>query len=123
MGVKILIPGDNESPSWNELLEEQEFKDSIKNTDLFVASHHGRDSGYCSDLFDYFKPELVIVSDGPETDTNAVDKYRKVATGYTVTKRSGETDKRYCLTTRKDGVIKVEIYKQEGKLYQIVIID
>ena len=36
-GVKILVPGDNESASWEELLGRKDFVSAIKNTHVFVA--------------------------------------------------------------------------------------
>lgn len=105
LGVKVVIPGDNGPPSWKELLEKSDFITALKNADIFVASHHGRESGYCSKLFKHFKPDLVIVSDGRFCDTSAVDRYSKLAKGWKVHKRSGGSEKRYCLTTRADGEI------------------
>ena len=51
-GTKLLIPGDNEESSWNELLENQDFVKAIKGTDVFVAPHHGRKAGFSANLFD-----------------------------------------------------------------------
>lgn len=119
LGVKIIIPGDNESTSWRELLNDPLFVNAIKNTKIFVASHHGRESGYCSELFNHFSPELVIISDGPYGDTSVTDKYRKVATGSIVYKRS-ENERipyaRFCLTTRNDGTIVVKVFEYDYRI-------
>jgi len=45
-GSKILIPGDNQSPSWNELLKLPNFVSAIRDTDILLAPHHGRQEGY-----------------------------------------------------------------------------
>lgn len=114
LGVKVLIPGDNESASWKELLNDQDFANTIKNTNIFIASHHGRESGYYSDLFKHFSPELAIISDGPYVETSATDRYSKIAKGWKVYKRSeGENTPfdRKCLTTRKDGTIVIKVGK------------
>lgn len=79
-GSKIIIPGDNENASWSELLENDEFVEAIKDTDIMIASHHGRESGFCEDLFEQIKPSLVIVSDGPVTDTSITERYRQITT-------------------------------------------
>lgn len=124
LGIKVIIPGDNESPSWKELLEDSSFVDAIKDACIFVASHHGRESGYYSDLFDNFKPDLTIVSDGPEGETSVTSKYTNVAKGWTVYKRSDNTSsKRYCLTTRKDGTIVIKIGKNSdnGKYMNVTV--
>lgn len=124
LGVKFLIPGDNEPPSWKELLEDESFVEAIRGTDIFLASHHGRESGYHADLFDHFTPKLVIVSDGRFGDTSATDRYSDVAEGWTVHSRSGGSSKRYCVTTRQDGVITVKVGTgTEDKTYLEVTID
>jgi beta-lactamase superfamily II metal-dependent hydrolase len=109
-GMKILIPGDNEPPSWNELLNMPGFIRAISETDIFVTPHHGRSSGYSTELFRYISPKLIIVSDGQVCDTTAVNRYSQLATGWLVHKRSGGTAQRKCLTTRNDGVISVEFW-------------
>lgn len=126
LGVKILIPGDNEVVSWKELLEDLDFRNAIKNTNIFVASHHGRESGYYSELFNYFTPELVIISDGAYGETSVTDKYTKEAAGWKVYKRSeGEhtPHERKCLTTRNDGTIEVKVGKGEDGVYMNVTIE
>ena len=109
--VKIIIPGDNESASWKELLDNADFVEAIKDADIFLASHHGRESGFYSDLFEHFKPKLVIVSDGAETDRSAVSRYSAVAEGWTIYDANGKEETRYCLTTRNDGAILVKVGK------------
>ena len=124
LGVKIMIPGDNEPVSWKELLRQQDFVEAISNTDILVAPHHGRESGYCVDLFDHFRPDLVIVSDGPGIETSATSKYSSMATGWKVNKRStGMQESRSCLTTRKDGVIAIKIGQGASRPYMSVDVD
>ena len=109
-GLKMVIPGDNESPSWNELLNNPTFVAAVLGTDVFLAPHHGRDAGYSPELFQAMgKPRLVVVSDGRFGDTSATDRYSKQATGWTVFDVYGEKDTRNCLTTRTDGHVTVKI--------------
>ena len=112
---KAIIPGDNESPSWNELLEDDTFKTAISGADILLASHHGREAGYSQALFEHILPYLTIVSDGAETDTSATDRYSKKSRGWEVHKRDGTTEDRKCLTTRNDGVIVVKFGINEDK--------
>lgn len=108
-GIGIMIPGDNESPSWTELLDSPSFRAAWENTDIFIASHHGRESGYHSELF-YRKPKLCIVSDGRVQNTDATSRYSSHATGMDINKRhSKSTERRNCLTTRTDGTIDIEV--------------
>ena len=126
LGKKILIPGDNESASWKELLDRKDFVDAIRNTDIFIASHHGRESGYYSELFDYFTPKLVVISDGNAKETSVTNKYSNVASGWYVHSRRGYDNKpqlRKCLTTRKDGTIVVKVGKNKENPYINVTIE
>ncbi len=123
-GSKMIIPGDNEPPSWNELLERKDFLDAIKGTDILVAPHHGRDSGYSPELFKYIKPYLTIISDSRFCETSATDRYGQQTHGLTVYKRSGGTEPRKCVTTRDNGVIDIEFGKNSnGSRYIKVTID
>jgi len=105
---KMIVPGDNEPASWDELLQRNDFLSAIKGTDILVASHHGRESGFSSALFEHIKPYLTIVSDGRFCDTSATDRYAQKTRGWTVHKRSGGKEERKCVTTRSDGVIVVK---------------
>ena len=104
-GIKIVFLGDNESCSYNELLESYECKETIKNADILLASHHGRESGYHNDFVSLVNPRITVVSDGRFGDTSATDRYSAKSRGWTVYKKDGSTSKRYCLTTRQDGTI------------------
>ena len=57
-GVKMIIPGDNEKPSWNDLLEREDFRVAIQETHVLVAPHHGRESGFSPELFNHIRPYL-----------------------------------------------------------------
>ena len=110
LGVKILIPGDNEEDSWKELLDYHNgFDKAIKNTNILIAAHHGRESGYYGELFKHFSPFLTVVSDGKYLDTSATSRYSAVSEGWKVYKRSGGSEVRKCLTTRNDGLITVDV--------------
>lgn len=75
-----------------------------------MASHHGRESGYCSDIFKSISPKLCIVSDGVVQKTDATSKYSGHASGWDVSSKSnGNILNRNCLTTRTDGYIEIEI--------------
>jgi beta-lactamase superfamily II metal-dependent hydrolase len=120
-GSTICLPGDNEAPSWRELLKQESFRAWLRATDVFVASHHGRDAGYCADVFDHCKPRLVIVSDGPGCDTSAVNSYHNHASGWRVwSQSSGAGEDRYVLTTRSDGSVVVDFYETPDQRYLIV---
>ena len=123
-GSTILLPGDNEAPSWDELLQRSDFRNSISNVDILVAPHHGRDSGFHHELFNHFNPLLTIISDGRYIDTSATDRYGQVTKGWAVHSRSGPDQKRKCVTTRNDGTIDVAIGRNpDGRPFVSVTID
>lgn len=67
---------------------------------MLIASHHGRESGYCAEVFDYCSPSVIVFSDGPivHATQGMSDAYARHATGIQF---NGE--KRYVLSTRRDG--------------------
>lgn len=127
-GVKIVIPGDNEPPSWRALLEQQDFVQAARGAHIFMASHHGRDSGLCSELFDdesgIRKPSLCAISDGRVQDTDATSRYSFHAQGWLVHSRNGRgSNKRFCVTTRSDGFIDIKIGRNSEGPYMAVTTD
>jgi len=105
----ILCPGDIEEKGWLALLEQPAFVEELKKTTVLVASHHGRDSGFCNEIFQYFTPKITLVSDGRFGDTSATDRYGQVTEGMIIGKVGGGREERKVLTTRNDGLILVSI--------------
>jgi beta-lactamase superfamily II metal-dependent hydrolase len=123
-GGKLLLPGDNEPPSWEELLGRRDFVEAIRGTDILLAPHRGRDSGFCPALFEHIRPHLTVISDGRFGDTSATGRYGRVTRGGQVYhRRRGTTEQRKCLTTRQDGVIGVTCYMRGSTPYLNVTID
>ncbi len=110
-GTKVLIPGDNEAISWRELLQDPTFVEAIRGTNILVAAHHGREAGYCEDIFEHMPDlRLTVISDGPGSDTSATAKYHRHCGGWPVRYRAdGSQETRYCLTTRQDGLVHIQI--------------
>lgn len=102
-GVGVLFPGDMEKAGWLKLLEREDFRNALRNTKVLVASHHGRESGCCEEVFEYCKPFYTVISDkGYMHNTQeTVPFYRANSQGGPF--RNGE--KRHVLTTRNDGRI------------------
>ena len=98
----FIVPGDIEKPAWQQLLRKQNFCNRLRNVTVFVASHHGRTSGYCREVFDYCSPEVVIFSDGPMQYATQEESstYGAHASGVTLNGRT-----RRVLTTRNDGTL------------------
>lgn len=99
----MIFPGDVETTGWESLLQGDPFREHLSRVTTFVASRHGRESGYLEEVFDLCNPEIMIISDESiQYDTQEVD-YAPHATG--VQWDTGET--RSVLTTRNDGMIRI----------------
>ena len=98
--LRVLIPGDLERAGWLSLLKRSDFQAELRGVDLFVASHHGRESGYCEDVFRFCSPSLIIMS-----DSEIVHASQKMANTFH-SHASGDSfagEIRHVVTTRRDG--------------------
>lgn len=108
-GFQIFFPGDLEEKGWEALLAVPSFRAELANTTILVASHHGRESGYCEDVFNYCSPRAVVMSDKAIVhDTqNMGQTYR----GHVIAQHPNgvvvrtTNRQRHVLTTRNDGHI------------------
>lgn len=99
-GKKFIVPGDIEKQGWEKLLKNSSFCQDLRGVDVFIASHHGRENGYCSEVFDYCSPEVIVFSDSSikHATQEMASKYAAHASGINF---NGQT--RYVLSTRNDG--------------------
>lgn len=104
--VSLALGGDLERAGWLALLQKPHVQGLLKRVNVFVASHHGRENGYCPEVFEFCKPRLVVMSDGPiQHDTQLMTgTYAQHATGEMFNTPSG-LELRKVVTTRKDGNI------------------
>ncbi len=104
--MSFVLGGDLERPGWLSLLQNPQVRDHLKRVDVFVASHHGRQNGYCPEVFKYCKPRLIVMSDGPvQYDTQLMaSTYSRHASGELFSTSYGQ-QLRKVVTTRKDGNI------------------
>jgi hypothetical protein len=49
---KFIFPGDVEREGWLQLLWNPSFVAELRGVNVFVASHHGRENGYCEEVLD-----------------------------------------------------------------------
>jgi beta-lactamase superfamily II metal-dependent hydrolase len=104
-GVGIMFPGDLEAAGWREFLHDQTFIDRLRRTNLLIASHHGREGGYCQEIFSHCTPHAVIISDKPIVhDTQDHNLYGQHCSGLNF-----DGTLRKVLTTRNDGKITIEV--------------
>lgn len=108
-GFKILFPGDLETDGWLALLERADFRTELANIDVLVASHHGRENGYCPEVFNYCRPRAVVMSDKAiihDTQQMARTYHYQVSKNHADGLLVATTMKRrHVLTTRRDGHI------------------
>ena len=108
-GFKILFPGDLEEDVWQALLERVDFRAELEGTTVLVASHHGRENGYCDVLFNYCHPRAIVMSDKAIVhDTQRMTQtYRQRVIEHwpngVFVRTTGKP--RHVLTTRRDGWI------------------
>jgi hypothetical protein len=107
--LKIVFAGDLEVAGWRRLLSLPSFRQDLICTSVFVASHHGRESGCCTELFDLFRPQLVIISDDErQFDSQDTDDwYRDRCAGAIFAQNPNM--RRYVATTRKDGSMRIDV--------------
>ena len=101
-----LFPGDLEAKGWRLLLQQPDFVEMLKGVTVFVASHHGRENGYCPEVFTEAgcNPFVFIVSDKViEHGTQEHNHYAQHARGFSL-----KGQERKVLTTRRDGAIYLE---------------
>lgn len=98
----VLIPGDLERPGWLHHLQNPRFRELLAAVNVLVASHHGRESGYCKEVFDYCQPDVVVFSDSQiiHGSQETANKYSRHTRGIQF---NGMT--RHVLSTRNDGDI------------------
>jgi beta-lactamase superfamily II metal-dependent hydrolase len=110
-GCGIVVPGDLERAGWEELLKKPAFCQCLRETNIFIASHHGRNAGYCEQVFDYCDPAIVLLSDKGIVHSSQDHDFTKHARG--IQWNNDPTQKRRVLTTRSDGHIRIT--KEFGK--------
>jgi beta-lactamase superfamily II metal-dependent hydrolase len=110
-----VFPGDIERGGWLALLDDQAFRQNLAAVNVFVASHHGREDGYCEEVFQYCNPDVVVISDGSIQYDSQEHSYDRHAKGLNFS-RDGW---RYVLTTRCDGHIVIEKKMASGNPFRL----
>lgn len=113
---KMLFPGDMEEAGWKNLLAFPPFVRELQGTTILMASHHGRENGFCRELFDHFTPSAVVISDKPVAHLTQDLDYRPVVDPHGVAVLN-QGRRRHVLTTRKDGDILFRV--QANGIYTI----
>ena len=70
----VLIAGDTQEEQWSTI----DLR-SFSGVSVFLASHHGRESGFSERILRAARPQRIVISDGEPAETDATDKYRRYA--------------------------------------------
>jgi beta-lactamase superfamily II metal-dependent hydrolase len=107
---KILFPGDLEKPGWKAHLQNPTFIAELRATTILVASHHGRENGFCEEAFQFLQPQAVVMSDKSivHGTQEMVPQYRGRVRGDGI-RLTNEPEPRHVLTTRCDGDILFQV--------------
>jgi len=106
-GIGVMFPGDLEKAGFLELLKIKAFRQALLQTNVYIASHHGRENGCCEEMVPYLKNVYyIVISDkGYQYDTQkTIPFYSRIAKGGPF----GQEQTRRVLTTRNDGRIAFE---------------
>jgi len=117
----ICIPGDLTSSAWDKHIENENVKDLLQRTNIFVASHHGHQDGYNESIFKYCNPEVIILSDKDiihTTQHGQAQKYASKIAGSGIVFNGNTAKLRKTLTTRNDGHLWIRIEENGSKTYQ-----
>ncbi len=115
-GVRILFTGDLETEGWQWLINNNKtFVDTVsKGVDIFIAPHHGHNSGFPKCLFDIIgNVKMIIHSKGSEANKEGTDvatQYSNYATGaMSLNLNNNKYYSGKVYTTRSNGNIFIEI--------------
>ena len=118
----IIYPGDLEGDGWRALLLDPAFRALLSRVNVFMASHHGRESGFCEEVFEICRPSAFIISDKEIVhDTQEITHwYREHASGLDkIIKTPWDTpETRYVFTTRSDGCMTINVNTMGGLVLQ-----
>jgi hypothetical protein len=92
-------------------LERPDFRIHLSGVDVLMASHHGRENGFCDEVFEICHPRAVVISDKPiihDTQRTGPD-YRAIVRDAGVVVKT-TMKRRHILTTRRDGWIQFEVH-------------
>jgi len=110
--IHIVIPGDLERGGWEQLLRDGSFQEQLRLVNIFVASHHGRESGYHQKIFNFCNPEIILISDEAKKYNTQNVNYQQHARG--IAWGNGQT--RRVLSTRNDGMIIIRQDQTKGAI-------
>lgn len=108
-GFKLVTGGDILPAGLSELKNRDYVMEAVKDSDVLVAPHHGRDSSFDEEFVKHIDPEIVVSSDKSRVDNDATTEYGRLANGAPVEhEATGNTTTRSVVTTRNDGRVRIQ---------------
>ena len=117
----ICIPGDLTSDAWDKHSKNVKVQAKLKQTQIFIASHHGREDGFNENVFKYCKPEVIILSDKDiihKTQEGQTQTYAGEVSGNGIVLNGKTEQLRKVLTTRSDGHLWIRIEDNGSRTYK-----
>jgi beta-lactamase superfamily II metal-dependent hydrolase len=111
----VCFPGDLTKRGWRLHLQNKAFQYMLRETNLFLASHHGRPTGFYEPVYEYLNPKLIVISDKEQIKGKKIIQrvpYRDHAYGVKLSDGSF----RKVLTTRYDGRIRIDVKNRVWKV-------
>jgi len=106
------FPGDLTARGWRLHLANRAFQYMLRETNLFLAPHHGRPTGYHQPAFEFLHPKLILISDKENIKGRKLTK-RAPYTKHSFGVKLADGSFRKVLSTTKDGRIRVKV--RDGK--------
>jgi beta-lactamase superfamily II metal-dependent hydrolase len=111
-GFTVCLPGDLDARGWRLHLQNKAVQYLLRETNLFIASHHGRPSGYCKEVFEFLHPKLIAISDKEQIKGRAVVQRAPYAE-HAVGVKLADGRFRRVLPTKTEGRIRIVV--QDGQ--------
>jgi ribosomal protein S4E len=106
-----------------KILKKANVADYLKGTQIFVASHRGREDGFNENVFKYCKPEVIILSDKDiihKTQEGQTQTYAGMVQGNGIILNGKTGQPRKVLTTRSDKHIWIRIEDNGARTYKTI---
>lgn len=108
-GFTFVSTGDLLPAGIEEIKDDSQAMSAVKNADVLVAPHHGRDTSFDREFVEHVNPDLVVFSDKGGVDNTASSEYSGIANGVKVEhENTGNIGERNVVTTRQDGRIRIQ---------------
>lgn len=104
----VCFPGDLTARGWRLHLKNKAFQYWLRETNLFLAPHHGRPTGFYEPVYQFLNPKLIVISDKEQVKGKRITK-RVPYQDHSFGVKLSDGSFRKVLTTRGDGRIRIVV--------------